>query len=146
MSTEFSALVLVCQPEDAWETYNIADDKQRIAEALGWPPTTPRLRAISAIHEALPDEFPEAAVVICGSRHMLSENLPWMSAAKDFVRRVYRQGKPMLGLCFGHQLVCDALGGAVGQSDRPEQGMVEVALTNQGMNDPLLRALTLRSR
>jgi GMP synthase (glutamine-hydrolysing) len=141
MDNQASILLVVCQPDEAWEKYGIGNDKRRIADALGWPADTPRIRAISAITQELPQDFPESAVIVGPSRHMLNEDLPWMHAAKDFIRRTYEQGKPMLGLCFGQQIICETLGGTVGPSERPEKGMIEVSLTDEGKDDPLFAGL-----
>jgi GMP synthase-like glutamine amidotransferase len=58
---------------------------------------------------------------------------PWLVEEKAFIREaVAVRGMPYLGLCLGHQLLADALGGEVGLSVTPEIGVLDVQLTEMG--------------
>ena len=58
---------------------------------------------------------------------------PWLAPEKAFIRdAVEGRGLPYLGLCLGHQLLAEALGGSVGKADTPEIGVMEVQLTEEG--------------
>jgi GMP synthase-like glutamine amidotransferase len=73
---------------------------------------------------------------------------PWLVAEKRAIRRfVTALERPFLGICLGHQLLADALGGTCGPQRPPEVGLCEVELTAEGRDDPLLRGLprTVRS-
>jgi GMP synthase-like glutamine amidotransferase len=50
---------------------------------------------------------------ITGSKNNVSENLPWMSKLKQLILNAKDNGQPMVGICFGHQIIADALGGKV---------------------------------
>lgn len=56
--------------------------------------------------------------LITGSRHGVYENLEWMQLLQDFIRELAQAGVPLVGVCFGHQIIAQALGGEVVKSDR----------------------------
>lgn len=58
---------------------------------------------------------------------------PWLKEEKLFINKAVEEiGLPYLGLCLGHQLLAEALGGEVGKSETPEIGVCDVFLTEQG--------------
>lgn len=60
------------------------------------------------------------------------EEHPWLVAEKAAIAAWVATGKPYLGVCLGHQLLADALGGKVGLMPRPEVGVTDVSLTPDG--------------
>ncbi|MDF1669345.1 MAG: type 1 glutamine amidotransferase [Roseovarius sp.] len=85
--------------------------------------------------EALPSlEGYDALWVMGGPMDTWQEDEhPWLKAEKAFIREVVEErGLPYLGLCLGHQLLAEALGGTVGPSETPEIGVLDVHLTEAG--------------
>ncbi len=90
--------------------------------------------------EELPSPELVRAVVITGSAAMVTERLPWSERAARWLPAVLERGTPILGICYGHQLLAHALGGEVGNNPRGREiGMIDVSVSEQ--SDPLLGGL-----
>ena len=66
----------------------------------------------------LPDPSRLEAIVITGSPAGVYEDHAWLPPLRDFIRGAYAAKTPMLGICFGHQIMADALGGDVQKSGK----------------------------
>ena len=62
------------------------------------------------------DEFD--AYLITGSKSSVYDEEPWIEELMGFVRELHRLKKKLIGICFGHQLVAETLGGKVGKSSK----------------------------
>jgi GMP synthase-like glutamine amidotransferase len=51
------------------------------------------------------------AYLITGSRESVYDDLPWLPRLEEFVRDLDAERHPLVGICFGHQLIAQALGG-----------------------------------
>jgi GMP synthase-like glutamine amidotransferase len=51
--------------------------------------------------------------LITGSAHGAYDDLPWIPKLEEFIRQAYREEVPVAGICFGHQIMAQALGGKV---------------------------------
>ncbi len=99
---------------------------------------------VVAVHrgERLPDVDGIGGIVITGSHAMVTDHRDWSEKAAAWLAKAVRREIPVLGICYGHQLLAYALGGKVGYpSGGPEFGTVPVTLTAAAANDPLLENL-----
>jgi GMP synthase (glutamine-hydrolysing) len=87
----------------------------------------------------LPGPRDADAFVITGSASSVTERLPWMLRTEALVRRIVNAGTPLLGICLGHQLIAQALGGEVRKNPSGREiGTVRVLRV---ADDPLLSGL-----
>ncbi|WP_225410858.1 glutamine amidotransferase [Stigmatella hybrida] len=85
------------------------------------------------------------AVMMTGSPLSVTRLEPWMERAAEFMVNAADRGLPVLGVCFGHQLLAHAYGGRVGRNPQGREiGTVEVQLTKQGREDALFHGLPER--
>ncbi|WP_027329295.1 glutamine amidotransferase-related protein [Marinimicrobium agarilyticum] len=71
----------------------------------------------SVIDGDYPRDFEQYdAVLITGSQYDAFSDEPWVCELRDYVQALFRAGKPMVGVCFGHQLLAHALGGEAGRA------------------------------
>lgn len=68
--------------------------------------------------DPLPDPARLQGIIITGSAAGVYDDRAWMNPLKDFIRSAYAAKIPMLGICFGHQIMADALGGEVRKSEK----------------------------
>lgn len=85
----------------------------------------------------LPDPESLAGLVVTGSPHSVADREPWVVAGEAYLAQVVAADVPVLGVCFGHQMLAQALGGRVARNPRGREiGTVELELH---ADDPLLR-------
>jgi len=83
----------------------------------------------------------DALWVMGGSMNVWEEEdkYPWLIDEKEAIRQAVKDLKiPFLGICLGHQLLAEALGGKAEKADNHEVGLFEITPTIEGQNHPLL--------
>lgn len=81
-----------------------------------------------------------AGIVITGSPASVTERAGWMLEAEAFLREAVAQQVPILGICFGHQLLAQALGGQVTRNPRGRE-IGTIAVRRLEGDDPLFAGL-----
>jgi GMP synthase (glutamine-hydrolysing) len=116
-----------------------------VIAGLGLPRTD--VAVVDAAGDPLPPVDGPAGIVVTGSHTMVTERQPWSERAAAWLRDNVRAGVPVLGICYGHQLLGHALGGVVGNNPNGREfGTVEVAMADTARDDALLGTLPEKVR
>ena len=68
----------------------------------------------SVVDNLFPEDAHQAnGWVITGSRYGAYEDHPWIPRLEQLIRDIQKTGNPLIGACFGHQIIAQALGGKV---------------------------------
>lgn len=86
----------------------------------------------------LPEYHEVAGVLLTGAHDMVTERLAWSRRVEAWLPGLVERAIPTLGICYGHQLLAEALGSRVGDNPRGREfGSVALALTAEAAADPL---------
>lgn len=110
------------------------------AKALGWP--VDHLTVLDVFHgDDLPDPIEADGIIVTGSSAHVYEYEPWSVRAGAWLRKAVEADIPTLAVCYGHQLLADALGASVKLNPKGrEMGLVQVDVED----DPLFDGLPKR--
>ncbi len=74
---------------------------------------------VSVVNGEMPNNPQQAdGWLVTGSRHGVYDDLPWIAPLKAFLVACYTAKVPVVGVCFGHQILAEALGGKVEKSGK----------------------------
>ncbi len=90
-------------------------------------------------YQAFPAAENLAGVIITGAPAMVSAREDWSEQTAAWLEKTVHKGIPVLGVCYGHQLLAHALGGKAGPNPNGRQiGTVKAELIDSAKDDPLL--------
>lgn len=115
------------------------DYEDWIAAGLGLGPGRVE---VASVFEGDPLPAPEdvSGAVITGSSAMVTDRAGWSERTGVWLRAMVTAGRSVLGICYGHQLLAEVLGGRVARNPLGrEMGSIEVALLDGADLDPLFR-------
>lgn len=99
---------------------------------------------VSSVYEdkTLPGLDDISSIIITGSHSMVTDNEDWSVMLSEWLKNKVKGKVPTLGICYGHQLLAHTFGGHVDYHPKGREfGTVNIELTEQGINDPLLGVL-----
>lgn len=90
----------------------------------------------------LPSLHAADGFVMTGSSSSVTERAPWMLRAEAWLRDLHAAERPFFGICFGHQMLAQALGGVVAKNPRGREiGTIRVDLHHGAEHDPVFVGL-----
>lgn len=95
--------------------------------------------------DLIPDLTPYDVMTVMGGPQDVwqEDEFPWLAAEKRAIRQfVVEMKRPYLGLCLGHQLLAEAIGGKAGKCASPEIGVMTANKTAAGQADPIFRSIS----
>lgn len=104
-------------------------------------PKLPTVRYDPTADGALPEPGDADLVIVTGSTSRVHDPDPWIDRLASHVQMLVESDTPVLGVCFGHQLLAACLGGTVDTLDTRAAGYSTITTTTGGLNHSLFNGL-----
>lgn len=90
--------------------------------------------------QKLPNLNSAKGFIITGSHSMVSQELSWSVQLEKYIKKISQKDIPLLGICYGHQLIAKALGGKSDFNKKGKEiGTRKITLSQKSYQDPLLQ-------
>ncbi|MGI9372207.1 MAG: type 1 glutamine amidotransferase [Hyphomicrobiales bacterium] len=99
--------------------------------------------------ETIPLDAGHDLMLVMGASQQVwqEDKFPWLKEEKRAIRQwVEDLGKPYFGVCFGHQLLAEVMGGAAGPAEHDELGLIKVTATQAAAKDDVFSVFPETSR
>ncbi len=87
------------------------------------------------VQPSYPDLEKISGIIVTGASEYVTDKTAWMMHLQDLIVKAHNISTPLLGICFGHQIIGEALGGKVDYYANGEFGIIEV---NKHSEEPVL--------
>lgn len=111
------AILDVCLPDPRFDHHGSSGEQMRRWLAPHLPEAELPIIHLAA-GEALPPLAAHDGFVITGSEKGVYDEADWMDPLRDFIRAARDASVPVFGVCFGHQIMADAMGGKAEKADK----------------------------
>ncbi len=96
-------------------------------------------------NEKLPNIYNAKGFIITGSHSMVTQELQWSLKLEKYIKKIASKNIPLLGICYGHQLIAKALGGKSGFNKKGKEiGTVRIKKLFSSKSDPLLKNIPIQ--
>lgn len=138
MKNVLNVVFLCTQPKAIQDASPIPHHEEWFRTALANRLNVIQFKTIHVADEPIPTLDQADGVIIGGSSHSVTEELPWMQKLEKVVQSLYQKQIPLLGICFGHQIIAKTLGGTVQEGKNGiELGAHTITLSQDGLKDSL---------
>ena len=121
---------------------SLNDFEDWIIRGLDVDPALTAVIHVASKKDPLPEPVRCKGVVIAGSHAMVTQDLDWSLSVEKWVPDLVQNAIPVLGICYGHQLLARAMGGQVDYHPKGiEIGTTRIKCMATGYFDPLFKGL-----
>lgn len=111
--------ILICDRVQPQLQTDYGDYPQMFERLLQSLPAPLELQYFSVIDNQLPEDIDVCDVYMTsGSKWGVNDDFDWIRNLEKFILQLHQAKKGFIGICFGHQLIAQALGGSVAKSDK----------------------------